>query len=151
MAYVAYHFHWSREELLSLNHKERHRWIQAISGINRKINESAGGIPEVQAPGGETAEQVLQRLGKAGPPGAGVVDVQIPGAPAPAARPPGAGIPSLPGLPAARPLQTSISGRGGIQADFRSQFFRRAIERAQKAQAEKEARERGESPPEAPK
>jgi hypothetical protein len=39
---VAYHFHWSRDEVLSLTHRERHRWVKEISEINRKINQSSG-------------------------------------------------------------------------------------------------------------
>jgi hypothetical protein len=41
MAYIAYHFHWPREEVMSLPHKERHRWVREISEINRKINQGA--------------------------------------------------------------------------------------------------------------
>ncbi len=44
MAYVAYHFHWSRDEIMTLPHKERHRWVREISEINRKINDSAGSM-----------------------------------------------------------------------------------------------------------
>lgn len=43
MAYVAYHFHWTRDEILDLPHRERHRWVTEISKINKKINRSAGG------------------------------------------------------------------------------------------------------------
>lgn len=42
MAYVAYHFHWTREEILNLHHRERHRWVEEISRINQKINDAAG-------------------------------------------------------------------------------------------------------------
>ena len=41
MAYIAYHFHWRREEILDLAHRERHRWVQEISKINKKINRSS--------------------------------------------------------------------------------------------------------------
>ena len=43
VAYVAYHFHWGRDEILDLTHKERHRWVKEISAINKKINKSTGG------------------------------------------------------------------------------------------------------------
>jgi len=39
VAFIAYHFHWDRESILVLSHKERHRWVKEISGINAKINE----------------------------------------------------------------------------------------------------------------
>jgi hypothetical protein len=43
VAYLAYHFHWTRNEILDLSHRERHRWVQEISKINKKINKSSGG------------------------------------------------------------------------------------------------------------
>ncbi len=38
VAFVSYHFHWPREEVLELSHKERHAWVKEISAINEKIN-----------------------------------------------------------------------------------------------------------------
>jgi hypothetical protein len=38
VAFIAYHFHWDRETILSVSHKERHAWVKEISGINEKIN-----------------------------------------------------------------------------------------------------------------
>ncbi|AOS64299.1 DUF6760 family protein [Actinoalloteichus hymeniacidonis] len=40
VAYIAYHFHWPRSEILGLVHHERRRWVQEIAGINTRINES---------------------------------------------------------------------------------------------------------------
>ena len=40
VAFLAYHVHWPREELLSLDHGERRRWVQEISLINQKMNEA---------------------------------------------------------------------------------------------------------------
>jgi hypothetical protein len=40
VAFIAYHFHWDREALLGLSHRERHAWVQQISKINEKINSS---------------------------------------------------------------------------------------------------------------
>lgn len=34
VAYVAYHFHWSREEILDLEHPERQRFVDEIGRIN---------------------------------------------------------------------------------------------------------------------
>jgi hypothetical protein len=42
-AYIAYHFHWPKEQILDLTHRERHRWVEEISKINKKINKSSGG------------------------------------------------------------------------------------------------------------
>jgi len=38
VAFIAYHFHWHRDTILDLSHKERHRWVKEISSINEKIN-----------------------------------------------------------------------------------------------------------------
>lgn len=40
VAYVAYHFHWPLEDILELEHAERHRWIEAISKINERLNKA---------------------------------------------------------------------------------------------------------------
>jgi len=40
MAFVAYHFHWSFNELLGLEHPERRRWCEQISSINRHLDEA---------------------------------------------------------------------------------------------------------------
>ncbi|RKT55330.1 DUF6760 family protein [Saccharothrix australiensis] len=39
VAYVAYHFHWAREEILDLEHHERRRWVGEIARINTRVNE----------------------------------------------------------------------------------------------------------------
>ena len=38
MAFIAYHFHWSRDELMELEHAERRRWCREISAINRRLD-----------------------------------------------------------------------------------------------------------------
>lgn len=43
VAYIAYHFHWSLEEILNMEHKERQVWIREISEINQEINSSRMG------------------------------------------------------------------------------------------------------------
>lgn len=40
VAYIAYHFHWSLDDVLEMEHKERQIWIREISAINREINSS---------------------------------------------------------------------------------------------------------------
>lgn len=39
VAYIAYHFHWPREEILELEHWERHKWVREISKINKRISD----------------------------------------------------------------------------------------------------------------
>jgi len=38
VAYVAYHFHWSFEELLDMEHPTRQRFVDEIAKINRRIS-----------------------------------------------------------------------------------------------------------------
>ena len=39
IAFIAYHFHWSYEEVLQMEHRERRRWCEEISRINQRLNE----------------------------------------------------------------------------------------------------------------
>lgn len=39
VAYVAYHFHWSMDEILELEHSDRLRFASEISSINRRLTE----------------------------------------------------------------------------------------------------------------
>lgn len=38
MAFIAYHFHWSGQELMQLDHAERRQWVGQISAINRNLD-----------------------------------------------------------------------------------------------------------------
>ncbi len=42
VAYVAYHFHWSPDDIMAMPHKLRHHWAKEIGRINEKINKSFG-------------------------------------------------------------------------------------------------------------
>ena len=37
VAYVAYHFHWSHEEILDLEHPDRRRYVEEIGRINSRV------------------------------------------------------------------------------------------------------------------
>jgi len=39
VAFVAYHFHWSHEEIMRLEHADRRQWVARISEINQRMNE----------------------------------------------------------------------------------------------------------------
>lgn len=39
VAYVAYHFHWSQDDILDLEHADRQRYVAEIE----RLNEAAGG------------------------------------------------------------------------------------------------------------
>lgn len=38
MAFIAHHFHWPHAELMGLDHRERRRWCDEISNINRALD-----------------------------------------------------------------------------------------------------------------
>jgi len=38
VAFIAYHFHWSLEEIMNMEHRERQRWVDEISKINRQLS-----------------------------------------------------------------------------------------------------------------
>ncbi len=38
IAFVSYHFHWGRDALMHMEHRERKRWCEEISKINRKMS-----------------------------------------------------------------------------------------------------------------
>jgi hypothetical protein len=40
IAYVAYHLHWSFEELLDLEHAVRRRLVEAVDQLNRRAQEA---------------------------------------------------------------------------------------------------------------
>jgi hypothetical protein len=39
-AFIAYHMHWSLDEILSLPHGERVEWVGQVSRINRRVLDS---------------------------------------------------------------------------------------------------------------
>lgn len=39
VAYIAYHFHWSLDEILDLEHPLRQRFVSEIAKINQRLSE----------------------------------------------------------------------------------------------------------------
>jgi hypothetical protein len=49
VAFIAYHFHWSHAEIMNLEHRDRQRWCEEISKINRRLSgEKQRSILEVE-------------------------------------------------------------------------------------------------------
>lgn len=40
IAYVAYHFHWSLDDILDMDHLMRRKFINEIASINRRLSET---------------------------------------------------------------------------------------------------------------
>ena len=43
VAFIAYYFHWGYEEIMNMEHKERTRWCEEISAMNKKLSEEIKG------------------------------------------------------------------------------------------------------------
>lgn len=41
VAFIAYHFHWDHNRLLTLEHADRLRWVKEISQLNDRLNEES--------------------------------------------------------------------------------------------------------------
>jgi hypothetical protein len=39
VAYVAYHFHWEHDRVMTLEHGDRRRWVAEIADINQRASE----------------------------------------------------------------------------------------------------------------
>ena len=40
IAYIAYYLHWSRDDLLDLEHRERRRYVAEVAALNTRIQQS---------------------------------------------------------------------------------------------------------------
>jgi len=40
VAYIAYHFHWGYGQIMSLDHRERQRWVGEIAKINKRLTDA---------------------------------------------------------------------------------------------------------------
>ena len=41
VAYLSHYLHWSYEEIMSLDHRERQRWVAEVARMNVQINDEA--------------------------------------------------------------------------------------------------------------
>ncbi|MDB4951694.1 MAG: hypothetical protein JWM27_4343 [Gemmatimonadetes bacterium] len=39
VAYIAYYFHWPVEQVMSMEHRDRQRWVAEIARINERLNQ----------------------------------------------------------------------------------------------------------------
>jgi len=39
VAFLSYHFHWPRSEVMALEHAERRLWVEQVSAINQRMND----------------------------------------------------------------------------------------------------------------
>jgi len=48
MAFLAYYLHWSTDDLMQLEHRERRRWCEEISRINKNLSGKSQNIFELR-------------------------------------------------------------------------------------------------------
>ncbi len=48
MAFLAYYLHWSNDDLMRLDHRERRRWCEEVSAINKKLSGPEKGSVELR-------------------------------------------------------------------------------------------------------
>ncbi len=41
VAYLAYHLHWSYEDVMLMEHAERQEWVDEVARINTRLNATA--------------------------------------------------------------------------------------------------------------
>ncbi|MDD2620761.1 MAG: hypothetical protein PHC92_08865 [Syntrophomonadaceae bacterium] len=39
VAFIAYYMHWPHDQIMSMEHRDRRRWCEEISQINRRLND----------------------------------------------------------------------------------------------------------------
>lgn len=39
VAFIAYHFHWTHDQIMELEHHDRREWVARISQLNQRMNE----------------------------------------------------------------------------------------------------------------
>lgn len=51
-AFIAYYFHWTQDDILSMPHQERRQWCQEISEIHRQQQGDGDNVFEAKRAGG---------------------------------------------------------------------------------------------------
>ena len=47
MAFISYYFKWSHDEIMQMEHRDRRRWCEEISKINRNLNDEPENVFDV--------------------------------------------------------------------------------------------------------
>jgi hypothetical protein len=43
VAFIAYYFHWNHDQVIEMPHRERKKWCEEISSINKKLSQESPG------------------------------------------------------------------------------------------------------------
>ena len=44
VAFIAYHFHWPLDDVMTMEHADRRQWVARISGINQEMNQNEAAV-----------------------------------------------------------------------------------------------------------
>ena len=47
MAFIGYYMHWAADDIAAMSHRERIRWCNEVSKINRKLNDEPENVFKV--------------------------------------------------------------------------------------------------------
>lgn len=47
VAFIAYYFHWNHDDIMTMEHRDRRRWCEEISRINRQLNDEPDNMFDV--------------------------------------------------------------------------------------------------------
>lgn len=47
VAFIAYYFHWNHDDIMTMEHRDRRRWCEEISRINRQLNDDPDNMFDV--------------------------------------------------------------------------------------------------------
>ncbi|MEN6349436.1 MAG: DUF6760 family protein [Syntrophomonas sp.] len=47
VAFISYYFKWSHDEIMQMEHRDRRRWCEEISKINRNLNDEPENVFDV--------------------------------------------------------------------------------------------------------
>ena len=48
MSFLAYYLHWPEDTVMNLEHRERRRWCEEVSAINKKLSGTQKGTFELK-------------------------------------------------------------------------------------------------------
>ena len=46
VAYVAWHLHWSYQEVMGMEHTERLRWVDEVAALNQRLSGTDGSVDD---------------------------------------------------------------------------------------------------------
>ncbi|EFM11329.1 hypothetical protein PaecuDRAFT_1775 [Paenibacillus curdlanolyticus YK9] len=48
VAFIAYYLHWTHDDIMAMDHRERQRWCEEVSRIHRKVSKEPKNIFDIR-------------------------------------------------------------------------------------------------------